>query len=365
MLARGERPSYGKLCGVAAPGAAGVGKNMKPRTESARNTIGVNATSIDATSSNAISFGYVSDVARPGRIIAGRHRLQGPLHDGSNRKGTAGAYGSSLWRADAIWGGHPVMVELLDPAIAEDRSLADVFLSEARAASAVSSPFVSRVLAFGIEASTPYLITELAGFDFRLGDTLASRIAARRLPSFSELARLFHELAQGVHAMHSLGLLHRDLRSERVTLLCTPQPSGGERESPKLSFGISKLMNDTLELVRTMARRAVAPSATPQYASPEQVLGTASLEPASDVWSLAVIAFESVTGQLPFAGATIGERLVQICAGPARVPSELAPVPRGFDAWFARGVEKAPADRWRSVREMADALLELAAARRR
>jgi serine/threonine protein kinase len=324
--------------------------------------MGFSPTGIDVTSPNAISFGYVSELARPGRIIAGRHRLQGPLHEASNRKAPAaarGAYGSSLWRADALWGGHPVMVELLDPAIAEDASLADVFTSEARAASAVSSPFVSRLLDFGVEASTPYLVTELAGLDFRLGETLATRVAARRLPSFTEFTRVFHELSQGVEAMHARGLLHRDLRSDRVTLLNMPGPSGGERESPKLSFGISKLMNDTLDLVRTMARRAVAPAATPQYASPEQVLGTVALGPASDVWSLAVIAFESVTGELPFVGATLGERLVQICAGPARIPSEVARVPRGFDAWFARGVEKAPADRWASAREMAAALLAL------
>jgi serine/threonine-protein kinase len=319
------------------------------------------ATSIDVTSSNSIRFGYVNELARPGRIIGGRHRLQGPLQACSNRKAApaGSAHGSSLWRADALWGGHPVMVELLDPAIAEDPSLSEQFTAEARAACAVSSPFVSRLLEFGIEASTPYLISELTASDFCLGETLASRIAARRPPSFTEFAQLFHELSQGVESMHSRGLLHRDLRSERVTLVRTPAPSGGEREVPKLSFGISKLMNDTLELVRTMARRAVAPAATPQYASPEQVLGTAPLGTASDLWSLAVIAFESVTGELPFVGATIGERLVQICAGPARVPSQVASVPRGFDAWFARGVQKAPSDRWTSAREMADALLAL------
>jgi serine/threonine-protein kinase len=326
------------------------------------------ATSIDVSSSNAISFGYVSELARPGRIIAGRHRLQGPLHEASNRRGpaaTRGAYGSSIWRADALWGGHPVMVELLDPAIAEDPSLADVFASEARAASAVTSPFLCRLLDFGIDAGTPYLVTELPGFDFRLGETLASRIAARQLPSFTEFARLFHELSQGIDAMHAAGLLHRDLRSNRVTLLRTPEPGGGERERPKLSFGISKLMNDTLDLVRTMARRAVAPAATPHYASPEQVLGTTSLTAASDIWSLAVIAFESVTGELPFPGASFGERLVQICTGAARVPSRVASVPAGFDAWFARGVKKSPGDRWASVREMADALLGLEPPRRR
>ena len=322
------------------------------------------ATSIDVTSSNAITFGYVNELARPGRIIGGRHRLQAPLGAAPARSAApaagAGFYGSCLWRADSLWCGHPVLVELLDPAIAEDQSLAELFATEARAASNVASPFVSRVLDFGVEASTPYLVTELPNTDTStagagFGETLASRITARRLPGFTDFTRLFHDLSRGVGAIHASNLLHRDLRSDRVALL----QSAGERETPQLSFGISKLMNDTLELVRTMARRTVAPAATPQYASPEQVLGTAPLGPACDVWSLAVIAFECVTGELPFVGATTGERLVQICAGPARVPSELASVPRGFDAWFARGVEKAPDARWASVSEMGDALLTL------
>ena len=55
-------------------------------------------------------------------------------------------------------------------------------------------------------------------------------------------------------------------------------------------------------------------------------------------------------------GTTMGERLVQICTGEARVPSRIGRVPPGFDAWFARGVRKAPGDRWSSALQMADAL---------
>lgn len=337
---------------------------MTSRSESARNLIRVNATSIDVSSSNAISFGYTSELARAGRIIAGRHRLQAPLHDASSRgvPGVTGnAFGSSFWRAEALWGGQPVLVELLDPAIADDASLRELFASEARAASGVSSPFVSRVVDFGIESSTPFLVSELDGVQPgdtvpRSRDTLATRIAAQRLPSFGDFAHVFHDVSRGVEAMHEQNVFHRDLRSERVTLL---RPPGSEREMAKLTFGVSKILNDTLELVRTMARRSIAPAATPQYASPEQVLGTAPPGAASDIWSLAVIAFEALTGELPFVGATIGERLVQICAGAPRVPSHLATLPPGFDAWFARGVEKSPSDRWTSVREMSDALLGL------
>jgi serine/threonine-protein kinase len=321
----------------------------------------VNATSIDVTSSTTITFGYVSELARAGRVIGGRYRLHSPLLGTSSRSRRATPRVSStpsiLWRADSLERlGSPVLIELLDPAIAEDPGLADVFAAEARAAAAVSSPFVARVLDFGIEGSTPYLATELG-----VGETLAARITARQRPSGGELARIFSELAEAVGAMHAVGLLHRDLRGERVHLWRAPV--GGKRESVKLAFGISKLMNDTLELARTMARRAVTPAVSPHYASPEQVLGTMPMVPASDLWSLAVIAFECMTGELPFAGASMGERLVQICAGSARVPSEICKVPRGFDQWFARGVCKAPSDRWGSAQEMARALRTILAPR--
>jgi eukaryotic-like serine/threonine-protein kinase len=354
--------------------------DMTSRSESARNVIRVNATSIDVTSSDTISFGYVSELARAGRIIAGRHRLHSPLPAASGRKPSSTC--SSLWRAEPLRCGKvamaevamaeavmadAVMVELLDPAIAEDPSLADLFANEARAAAAVKSPFVSRVLDFGIEGSTPYLVSELG-----TGETLAARIAARQKPRSVELVRVVGELARALDAMHAAGVLHRDLRSERVNLWRTPTPlsernevfernevserNEGDREVAKLSFGISKLMNETLDLVRTMAHRAIGPADSPYYASPEQILADTPLGPESDLWSLAVIAFEWVTGELPFVGATIGERLVQICAGSARVPSEVCEVPRGFDAWFARGVRKAAPERWRSGREMAEAL---------
>jgi serine/threonine-protein kinase len=105
-----------------------------------------------------------------------------------------------------------------------------------------------------------------------------------------------------------------------------------------------------------MSHRAIGPADSPYYSSPEQILADTPLGAQSDLWSLAVVAFEWVTGELPFGGATIGERLVQICTGSARVPSEVCDVPPGLDAWFARGVRKPAAERWSSGREMAEAL---------
>jgi eukaryotic-like serine/threonine-protein kinase len=368
------------------------------RGDSPANVIRVNATSIDVSCSNTIAFGYANELARAGRIIGGRHRLKNPLpdpasgglggypaaggqtsrsagagsftgnHAAANGRGRGAVTSGRVWSADSLWLGTTVLVELLDPAIAEDPGLADAFEWEVRAAAAVTSPFVNRVLDFGVECNTPYLVTEMP-----YGDTLAMRIRSGKRPSPLELDRILRELAHALDEMHDLGVIHRELRSERV-LLYRPSRLGStraasarkihdiapaEREVLTLSFGIAKLMNDTLELVRTMARRAVTPADTPQYASPEQVLGTSPVGPRSDLWSLAIIAFECLTGQMPFEGRTTGERLVQICTGEPRVPSALAEVPDGFDEWFTRGVQKAPEDRFGSAREMADAFSAL------
>jgi len=329
--------------------------DMRSRSKSGRDVIRVNGASIDLSSSHSIAFGYVSELARAGRVIGGRHRLLRPLPEPSSGKPSG-----NLWLAESPRLGAQVMVELLDPVIADDASLADTFEWEARSAAAVTNPIVNRVLDYGFEASTPYIVTRLP-----YGENLAVRIARRDLPSSQDLARMFRDVALAVEEVHALGLLHRDLRSDRIFLRrgvtleaehdCAERPHT-ERQVASLSFGIAKLMNDTIELVRTMARRAVTPADVPRYVSPEQVLGTCTLDARSDLWSMAVIAFECVTGELPFVGATMGDRLVQICTGEARVPSQIRRVPPGFDTWFARGVRKAPGDRWSSALQMADAL---------
>jgi serine/threonine-protein kinase len=86
------------------------------------------------------------------------------------------------------------------------------------------------------------------------------------------------------------------------------------------------------------------------------LVGHEAREVPSDLWSLAVIVFEALTGTAAFSGNTTGERLVQICGGePNAVPLDLA-LPAGFAAWFRKAVHKLPAQRFASARELADAL---------
>jgi serine/threonine-protein kinase len=93
--------------------------------------------------------------------------------------------------------------------------------------------------------------------------------------------------------------------------------------------------------------------------SPEQAQGNKTVDHRSDLWSLGVIAFECLTGKRPFYSDGLGDLVLQICIRDIPVPSEIASVPLGFDAWFARAVARDPDARFQSARELTDALREV------
>jgi serine/threonine-protein kinase len=96
---------------------------------------------------------------------------------------------------------------------------------------------------------------------------------------------------------------------------------------------------------------------TPYYMSPEQVHGSASVDARSDLWSLAVIVYRCLTGQLPFEAPTLVDLLIAITSGPIPVPSAIAPdLPCRFDQWWAHAVQRDPNERFQTAKELDTAL---------
>jgi serine/threonine protein kinase len=309
--------------------------------------------------------------ARPGSSLAGRYELEAPL-----AAHTPGTFWQAR-RANAAARTEKVTVQLLDAGLVEDLGSRQAFLEEARAAATIEHAHVARVLDYGVHAErgqeVPFLVLE-----YLLGETLEDRLAAEpRLPQ-AELARLVTEAARGLHALHGWGLVHRRLDPAHWFLAREP---GSKRSRTKLLFAIDDVLGDHLSLVSKLshqlghAHRGKPEAdhegrrrpAAREYQSPEQLLGHDGVDERSDLWSLAVIAFEALTGTAAFSGNTTGERLVQICSGePNAIPADAA-LPAGFADWFQKGVHKLPAQRFASARELADALrrvLDPLAARR-
>ncbi|HVZ36372.1 MAG TPA: protein kinase, partial [Polyangiaceae bacterium] len=164
--------------------------------------------------------------------------------------------------------------------------------------------------------------------------------------------KIFAEVALAIGNAHKMGVIHRDLKPGNIFLA-----REGELEITKvLDFGIAKVMSRSLSQTSGLGTRTGTLLGTPHYMSPEQARGCRDVDHTTDLWSLAIIAYECLTGQQPFSGASLGDIVVQICTEEPRLPSAVADVPAGFDDWFLRGASKKPSDRFASAREMADAL---------
>jgi serine/threonine-protein kinase len=95
---------------------------------------------------------------------------------------------------------------------------------------------------------------------------------------------------------------------------------------------------------------------TPFYASPEQARGHKDIDHRADLWALSVVVYQCVTGKLPFRSDALGDLLVKIISDPLPVPSQVARVPPGFDAWWARAANRELAQRFQTAKELAETL---------
>jgi serine/threonine-protein kinase len=163
--------------------------------------------------------------------------------------------------------------------------------------------------------------------------------------------------AGGSERAHAAGIVHRDLKPPNVFIARVD----GVEVVKVLDFGIAKFLGVPREAQLQTQQGFVV--GTPAYMSPEQVLGKC-IDHRSDLWQLAIVAFECVTGKRPFGGETLGQLFMAICSTPLPVPSAVAmpgstaipPALAAFDAWFARAADRDPARRFGSAGEMAEAL---------
>jgi serine/threonine-protein kinase len=279
----------------------------------------------------------------PGVLVGGKYRLDRPLG--------AGGMGA-VWVARHTQLDVDVAIKLMAPGLASSPSAVARFHREAKAAAQLKTPHVVHIYDFGVEDGSPFIAMELLdGEDL---DSLLQR--DKRLP-LARAAAILAQAAKGLRAAHDAGIVHRDLKPSNLFLADV----GGDMVVKILDFGIAK------EVAPAPSPRASTTTGvvlgSPLYMSPEQARG-GSVGPASDLWSLAVVAFEMVTGTHPFLGNTMGDVIAKICGDELPVPSQLAPgLPRELDAFFARALKRDPARRFASARELSDAFTVVAAAR--
>ncbi len=260
----------------------------------------------------------------------------------------------SVWRAEHLGLRAPVAIKLMDAAIAENQEALSRFHREAQAAAALRSPHVVQILDYGLDPDlhAPFIAMELLE-----GEDLRQRLLRAGRLSPQAAAGLVTHVARALARAHEAGIVHRDLKPENVFLVRNED----EEVAKVLDFGISKISE--LALTSGAPTRTGSVMGTPFYMSPEQIVGSKTVDYRTDLWALGVIAFECLLGVRPFSEETVGGLAVQICTQSPPRPSERGQVPPGFDAWFEKALAREPSTRFQSARELAEALRAVCGAR--
>jgi len=275
----------------------------------------------------------------PNRILAGRYRLE-------SRMGAGGM--GTIWRAEHLVLQAPVAVKLIDRDAVPDEDTVARFLREAKSAAALRSPHVVQIIDYGIDGQIPFMVMELLE-----GENLAQRLKRVRRLSRQDTARILTHVGRAMVRAHEAGIVHRDLKPDNIFLIRNED----EEHAKVLDFGVAKVEKAALGPEGTRTRTGSI-LGTPFYMSPEQAQGNKAVDHRSDLWSLGVIAFECLTGKRPFYSDGLGDLVLTICVRDLPVPSDVAPVPLGFDRWFAQACARDPDNRFANARAMTEALRE-------
>lgn len=271
-----------------------------------------------------------------GRIVAGKYCL---LHE----LGRGGM--GSVWAAEHLALRSRVAVKLIEPRVAGAPNAQERFEREARALATLRSAHIVQVLDYGVDAGVQYLVMELLH-----GETLRNRLETRGPLPAADVSRVIDQVAHAMTVTHAAGFVHRDLKPENIFLV----DNDGADSVKVLDFGITKTLASEAQPLTS----AGAILGTCQYMSPEQAAGQ-TVDHRSDVWSLGVLAFECLFGFPPFKADSAVAVLSAICHGPIVIPSDVARVPEGFNAWFARAVARKPEQRFKTAGELASGLRPL------
>jgi eukaryotic-like serine/threonine-protein kinase len=270
-----------------------------------------------------------------GEVFSDRYEILGTLGKG----GMGVVYRARDRQLDEV-----VALKLLRPeALAADPTLIDRFKQEIKLARRITHRNVLRTHDFGEAGSVPYISME-----FLEGVTLKDLIRNRGALPLGVGLSIAKQMCHGLGAAHDTGVVHRDIKPQNMLIL----PESGELKI--MDFGISR--RTEVEPGTSGLTTAGTVMGTPDYMPPEQAQGKQA-DFRSDIYSLAVVFFETFTGKLPFRGdnpmAVVVAHIQQLPPKPRSVNPKLSPE---LEVLILKGLAKDPAKRWQTTDELLEAL---------
>ena len=232
--------------------------------------------------------------------------------------------------------GRKVAVKVLSPDYRQDPRLRSRFMQEARALARLSHPHVVRIYNLGPPDEPPHFVME-----FLTGSSL---IEAAQPLMLTQKLELLRKVVLAVEFLHKNQIVHRDLKPANILV-------GPDLEPKLLDFGLAR----PVEQQENQITRAGEVMGTPDYLSPEQASGEPSLDERSDIFSLGAIFYQLLTGSVPFQAETVSEQIGKIRSADPVLPRRLnSEIPGELQNICLKCLEKRPADRYGSARELAD-----------
>lgn len=283
-----------------------------------------------------------SDTDLIGTVIADRYLISKLLGEGGMGR---------VYLADHIRLPQRAAIKVLHPSMVQDSGAVQRFNREASNAAKIEHDRVARVFDFG---ETKNGLVYLA-MEFVPGQTLRSILEEQPRLSPARAANLIYQVAEGLDAAHRMSIVHRDLKPDNIMVITD---EAGIDRAKVVDFGIAKAV-DATSGQRTQLTQAGSVIGTPEFMSPEQVFGE-TLDARSDVYALALVGYQMLTGLLPFDSSTPERSLTARIVSDPRTLAEAAPEvqwPAALQEAFNRALAREPDARTGSALDFGDAVV--------
>jgi eukaryotic-like serine/threonine-protein kinase len=275
-----------------------------------------------------------------GQVLDQRYQITRKLGEGGM---------SYVYQAQEIDSERSVAVKILIPRLSRDPASVERLRREATIATRLNHPNVCPILRLG---ETPDRLIYLV-MPFLEGEPLSEHETRRGPFPVSDGIPLLVQMCHGLGHAHDLHIIHRDLKPENVMLVPDSTIPTGFR-AMVMDFGLAKERRAGSDVVKLTATGIVL--GTPEFMSPEQIRGK-PLDARSDIYALAILAFELFTGHLPFTGKTSQETMIARLRGaPTPLRDIKADLPGKLESVISKCLSVNPADRYGSMAELAHAL---------
>ena len=286
---------------------------------------------------------------RPKDPFIGRELLGGQFRV-LEKVGTGGM--GSVYKAEQPAMNRMVAIKILHPKLAGRKDLTSRFRREARAMSQLTHPNTVKVFMYGEleDDGSLYIVMEMLE-----GRNLNQTVRKEGPLAVERAIPILIQVCGALQEAHELGIVHRDLKPENIFL----SKQGGINDYPKvLDFGLAKVTERQMQPGSVILTQEGMVFGTPEFMSPEQAQGK-TLDARSDIYSLAVILYEVLTGKLPFSARTPMEYIQKHVTDPIIPLSERVPdrrFPKGLDDALAKALQKQPDNRYQTAGEFGEAL---------